>query len=142
MQFLYKTGPTPIAISNNDILLPQFFDNYTNIVNVYEHVGFQNYKAFAQFLEANYFRAIKKESYPSQKKFYESVLGERRKGYEECCPEYIAQAKTFLAKKVSEFKTLDDLNVEVYVAKMDLEINGINRSGKSFKYDLLVVDNY
>ena len=58
-------------------------------------------------LEHNYFQEIKKESYIVQKNFYQYFI--ENKAWEECCPEYIEQAKRFLSQKESDFKTLTDL---------------------------------
>ncbi len=140
LDFLYKTGWTPIAITTNVIRLPQYFDNYENVIDIYKHLGCADRGGFERFLETSFFKKIKDESYLRQKRFYESVLKERRADYEECCPEYIVQANKFLARKSSDFGKLDDLAVELYVPKLVLEIRGESSSGAKFAYNLIGLD--
>jgi hypothetical protein len=137
LDFLYKTGWTPIAVTTNAIRLPQYSDNYENVVKIHEHLGYADRGAFERFLETSFFQKIKDESYSRQKRFYEWVLKERRSDYEKCCPEYIVQANEFLARKPSDFGKLDDLAIEIYVPKLVLEISGESSSGAKFAYKLM-----
>jgi len=73
------------------------------------------------FFEKTFFEEIKQESYALQKKFYqEKVLNEATKY--ECCPEYVEQAKRFLAKQETDFRTITDLALEVDYKKIILKL--------------------
>lgn len=137
LDFSYETNWTEIAIINNTIQIPQFYDNYQNTVNVYQQLGYPDRETFDRFFEGRFFQRIKALSYKKQKNFYERLLSEDRKRYEECCPEYIAQANEFLIQNTAELKSLDDLRIEIYFPKIFLDFSGNNRHGKKFKYTLI-----
>ena len=73
-------------------------------------------KSFKSVLLEQHFFDVKKESLKKQNKFYKNLL-ENKKDYEDCCPEYIEQAKNFLKKKDESFKNFDSLNISPFINK-------------------------
>lgn len=71
---------------------------------------------FKSVLLEQHFFDVKKESLKKQNKFYKNLL-ENKKDYEDCCPEYIEQAKNFLKKKDESFKNFDSLNISPFINK-------------------------
>lgn len=137
IDFIHKSDWTKISIADNSIQIPQNYDNYKNIINVYQFLGFSDEEEFIKSLEETYFQKIKKISYKKQKEFYENLLIRDRERYEKCCPEYIEQAEKFLSRNPDEFKDFNDLALEVYTSKIILELSGISSSGKKFTYYLM-----
>lgn len=137
LDFSYETDFTEIAVINNAIQIPQFYNNYENVVNVYQHLRYSDRETFERFIEDRFFQRIKALSYKKQKIFYERLLSEDRKRYEKCCPEYIKQANEFLTKNTADFKSFNDLGIEIYCSKLFLDFSGINQQGKKVKYTLI-----
>jgi hypothetical protein len=134
LDFSHQTPWTAIEISHNVIQIPQFYRNRENVVDVHSQLGFGSEEEFLRFLEVEYFEKIEAISYPEQRKFYTHLLRDDRTRYEQCCPEYIKQAQEFLSRPRSDFKTLSDLGVEVFLRKLTLEINGVDRVGRKLNF--------
>ncbi|KIC03672.1 hypothetical protein OA88_02675 [Flavobacterium sp. JRM] len=75
-----------------------------------------NSESFKSILLDKCFLEVKKESLKKQKQFYNSLLANKKK-HENCCPEYIRQAKDFLNKKDEVFTNFESLNVSPFINK-------------------------
>ena len=75
---------------------------------------------------------IRTESFKVGTEFYNKIIAEEEK-YQACCPEYIKQAKKFLSKKITEFKNIDELGLELFYKALVIKIEGELINGNPFK---------
>jgi len=127
LQSSWKT----IKSENGKILIPDFNGNSKNLP-VYKILGFRNNTELANWVARQDFEKLKQESLKVQTEFYNALINEKSE-YENCCPEYIEQAKSYLSKRENEFKTVDDLYLELFYKKMTIELNGSLINGKEFR---------
>jgi hypothetical protein len=78
----------------------------------------QNGSSIEDFIQQNYWETIRNNSYKIQKEFFKNVVLDKDYSYE-----YKRQASEFLKKKKSDFKTLDDLQVEIIREKIELKLD-------------------
>jgi hypothetical protein len=135
--FKYETLRSEINVTENSVRLPQFHNNYENIIDVYRFLGYADDKEFEGFLEKNYLETVKTISYEAQRSFYQRLLTENRTDYEKCCPEYIEQAERFFSRQPEEFKSFNDLALELYCSKIILQLSGTSGTGEEFTYYLI-----
>jgi hypothetical protein len=131
IQFDKETEWINLKIEKGKIEIPDFYDNSKN-VKIAEILGFKNNKKIVGSIVSQNFEEIKSKSIEQQTNFYDELLKNRKK-YENCCPEYIEQARNFLNKEIREYKTIDDLSLELICNSIIIEITGKTKSGKDIR---------
>lgn len=116
---------------NGGLQIPSFHGQ-PNTIQVHEVLGLSNNKDITRWIEKYGFEQIRKESYKHQDTFYRQLMDNQKK-YETCCPEYIAQAQKFLKTKIEDFKTTEDLGLELFYNCIVLEIKGQLKDGQEFR---------
>lgn len=133
----HQTAWTALEIRNSEIQIPQFYKDRENVIEVYEQLGFQSEQDFLRSLEDEYFEKVKPISYRTQKEYFTNLLRSDRARYEQCCPEYIEQAAKWLSRPIGEFRTFETLGVEIFLQKLTLEIDGVDKAGKPLKFSVI-----
>lgn len=137
LDLLHQTAWTALEIPNNGIQIPQFYKNRENVTEVYNQLGFQSEQDFLRSVEAKYFEKVKPISYRTQREYFTNLLRRDRARYKQCCPEYIKQAEQFLSRPLAELKTFETLGIEIYLQKLTLEIDGVDKAGKPLRFSLI-----
>jgi len=135
LDFSSQTQWRAIETSGNLILVPQFYLNRKDVIDVFKFLEFEDKGDFESNFESEHLINVKPISYATQKEQYTTLLAERNR-YEKCCPEYIEQANEFLKKRIDDFKTFSDLGVEIILSELRIEISGTNPEGKQVAYTL------
>jgi len=91
-------------------LLPDNYGNSETVVRTYKFLGFNSQQELEKHVFELNISEIKKESITNQKSFYNALLKDNQ--FQDCCPEYIEQAKNFLGSDVDSLLSLDDLSLE------------------------------
>ncbi|MBF4516821.1 hypothetical protein IRZ71_10715 [Flavobacterium sp. ANB] len=88
-------------------------------------------ESFNTSLFDQHFSEVKNESLEKQNLFYKNLLNNKKK-YENCCPEYIVQAKNFLKKDDKSFTNFESLNITSFINKNIIIIRyEVNKRSKS-----------
>jgi hypothetical protein len=112
------------------ILIPDFYGNSSN-PKVYEILGHSDNSQLINWIETEDFEQLKTESYKEQTVFFNKLINNKTQ-YENCCPEYIEQANTFLKSKKTDFNSIDGLGLELIYKKITIELNGYLANGEKF----------
>lgn len=135
LDFSRELGPVALEVELGAISLPRTLSNEQKMESVHERLGFGSFIELEREFQNNYLEEIAKDSITKQKEFFSYQLKENRKQLEECCPEYIEQAETFLGKDPSSFRSFRDLGVGVFRKKSTIEIRAEATDGtiRTFK---------
>lgn len=134
LEYAVTTGWSELPVKKGSILNPQHYKNAEGVRTSYEQLGFPSYEAFSDSLERRHLENVRKESLTTQREFYAFQLNNKRKDLEECCPEYIEQAETFLKKDPKTLRSFRDLAVEPFISRTLIEIDGETKTGDKFTY--------
>ncbi len=120
-----------LPCKNNQIIIPDFRGK-TNSRRVHKQLGYNKFKQITTWLEKENFKQIRLESFNEQKVFFEKLI-QNKSEYINCCPEYIKQANNFLETKIDNYKSINDLRLELYIKKVVINISGHLNNGKEVR---------
>jgi hypothetical protein len=124
-----------LSFDENKIKLADFYGN-SDHPSIHSLFGLNSKDDLIHWIIIEDFDQIKAISIDAQTQFYTNLINEKSK-YETCCPEYLKQANTFLSKDKSEFKSMVDLAIEMYIKKRTIVLKGIYNNGDPFQLVLV-----
>ena len=122
-----ETDKPYIKLPQPDFSNPQQHSAFAQMFN------FENDVELIHSLERKYLKYIRPLSLNKQEIAYKNILN-NIDDYRDCCQEYIKQAEAFFKKK--QFKSFDDLSVEIYPDNIYLHILLIDQNDR--KYDFMI----
>ena len=112
LPFRYRTDWVLIPTTGANLRLPTFVHPEDGAPNLSQLLGHANYQAMSTAVGQQFFERLRRESLTIQSGYYRELLQDST--IAACCPEYIAQARRFLEKRSTDFRTTSDLGLELY----------------------------
>ena len=135
LPFSKKSKWVDLRFDENEIHLADFYGN-SDHARIHSFFGLETKNDLIYWIIIDDFDQLKSISIDAQLKFYTELINEKSK-YKKCCPEYIKQAKDFISKDKSEFKSMVDLAIEMYIKKRTIVLKGIYNNGDPFQLVLV-----
>ena len=131
LPYIKKSKWVPLNINDGILQLSEFSD-HSDAPEMHTLFNLKSKEDLIYWVIIEDFEEIKRISFREQFLFYTALL-ENPKDYEACCPSYIKQAKDFLDKELTSFKSMPELRIELYLKSRILEFKGKFKNGKGFK---------
>lgn len=137
LNYKHLTDWIKLEVKNGIIKIPDFNGNSEN-TKLSSILGFKSNSELSESIGSDFFDSIKSESLSSQKSYYDRILNDKSE-YIKCCPEYIEQANSFLAMPRNDFKTKEDLRLELYYDMILIEIKAKTKN-KDFSISKAIIN--
>lgn len=137
LEFRYQSNWVVIPTHGSTLRLPTFLNPEEGAPDLSKLLGYVDREALEVAIGRRFFFPLKRESLALQSLFWRGLL--RDSTYASCCPEYITQARQFLAKASSDFETTADLDLELYHRDTLLRLQILSGGRVSATLVLLIV---